>query len=252
MKEAISNSAVHSEAAFSAAMRPAFTPMNNDDAFDRLRAALSELAALRQALAMSHRDALASADAIRKLEEEVARLEQTEAKVRALADYDELTGLPNRRLLQDRLRQAIAQCARQDKRLALLFLDLDGFKSINDRLGHAAGDRLLHLVAERLTASIRAADTACRYGGDEFVIMIPAVAHPSVCAAVAEKVRLRLAKPYIIDGFEIRITASIGSAFYPDHGQSCEELMKKADSALYRAKADSGAAWITALRSDAC
>lgn len=257
MKEAITNTAQHSEAPFPAVRRTGFTPRNDDGALARLQTALSELADLRQALATSQKETLASRDVICKLEEigsnltaEVTRLEQKEAHVRALAYYDELTGLPNRRLLQDRLRQAIAQCARQDRRLALLFVDLDGFKSINDRLGHAAGDRLLQLVAERLTASIRATDTACRYGGDEFVIMIPAVTHPSLSAAVVEKVRLRLVEPYIIDDFEVRITASIGTAFYPEDGQTCEDLMKKADDALYRAKATSGRAWITALQGD--
>jgi diguanylate cyclase (GGDEF)-like protein len=259
MKECVRNSAQHGEAGFSAVVRPGLTPKDSDHALARLQGALSELADLRQALAVSQRETLASRNVIRELEEinshlsaEVARLEQKEAQARALAYYDELTGLPNRRLLQDRLRQAIAQCARQDTQLALLFADLDGFKGINDHLGHPVGDRLLQLlVAERLTTSIRAADTVCRYGGDEFVVMIPAVAPASLSASIAEKVRRRLAEPYIIDGFEIRITASIGAAFYPDHGQTCEELMKRADDALYRAKAGSATPSINALHSDA-
>jgi diguanylate cyclase (GGDEF)-like protein len=178
----------------------------------------------------------------------LARLEQNEANALALACYDELTGLPNRRLLRDRLRQAIAQGIRQDKQVALLLVDLDGFKSINDRLGHPAGDRLLQGVAKRLTESIRAADTACRYGGDEFVIMLPAVDQPTLASAVAGKVRLRLAEPYIIDGFEIRMTGSIGVVFCPEDGRAYEELLKKADRVLYRAKARSRTPSITALR----
>ena len=151
-------------------------------------------------------------------------------------------------MLRDRLRQAIAQGIRQDKQVVLLLVDLDGFKSINDRLGHAAGDRLLQAVAKRLTDSIRAADTACRYGGDEFVIMLPAVDHPTLAAGVAGKVQLRLSEPYIIDDFEIRMTASIGAVFCPEDGRAYEELVKRADDALYRAKATSCKASIKALQ----
>ena len=107
--------------------------------------------------------------------------------------HDELTGLPNRRLLRDRLNQ-MAQGARQHKQVVLLLLDLDGLETINDQLGHAAGDKVLQAVAERLSASIRAADTACRYGGDEFVIMLPEVDQPGLAGAVAAKVRARLSE----------------------------------------------------------
>jgi diguanylate cyclase (GGDEF)-like protein len=235
----------------------AFAPGPKPDSPPRLRTVALENEDLKQALATSQTQTQAARKVIRKLAErnahlvaEVARLEQEEAKARSFAFYDELTGLPNRRLLRDRLLQGIAQCARQDSRLALLFVDLDGFKSVNDRLGHAAGDQLLQLVAERLTASIRATDTASRYGGDEFVIIIQAVAHPALFAvarAVTEKLRLRLADPFIVGGFKIRISASVGTAFYPDHGSAFEELMQKADAALYRAKASCGKASIMAL-----
>lgn len=230
-----------------------FTPKDDREAI-HLEGVLSELAELRKALGRSQSETHAARNVIRKLEElnshlsrELARLEQNEANALALACYDELTGLPNRRLLRDRLRQAIAQGIRQDKQVALLLVDLDGFKSINDRLGHPAGDRLLQAVAKRLTESIRAADTACRYGGDEFVIMLPAVDQPTLASAVAEKMRLRLAEPYIIDGFEIRMTGSIGVVFCPEDGRGYEELLKKADRALYRAKAKSRSASITVL-----
>ena len=241
---------------FSAVTLPGF-PGNDEDAVGP-QSVVSELAGLRQALAKSQRESRAARYVIRKLEginshltRELARLEQNEAKALALACYDELTGLPNRRLLRDRLRQAIAQGIRQDKQVALLLVDLDGFKSINDKLGHAAGDKLLQAVARRLTDSIRAADTACRYGGDEFVIMLPAVDHPTLASAVAGKVRVRLAEPYIIDGFEIRMTASIGGVFCPEDGRGYEELVKKADDALYRAKATTRKAFITTLRREA-
>jgi diguanylate cyclase (GGDEF)-like protein len=214
----------------------------------------SDLADLREALANSQRETRVARTIVRELEQinsylarEVARLEENEAKALALACYDELTGLPNRRLLRDRLGQAMAQGIRQDKQVALLLVDLDGFKSINDRLGHAAGDKLLQAVAKRLVDSIRAADTACRYGGDEFVIMLPGVDHPALAAAVMDKVRARLSEPYVIDGFRIRMGASVGTAYFPEGGRDYEELLKTADAALYHAKVKSCKADITAL-----
>jgi diguanylate cyclase (GGDEF)-like protein len=124
---------------------------------------------------------------------------------------------------------------------------LDGFKRINDTLGHAAGDRLLQAVAVRMSASVRAADTACRHGGDEFVIMLPGVDDAAMAHAVADKLRARLSEPHVIDGHEIRMTASVGVALYPLHGVSYERLMKHADTAMYLAKAASSPATIQAL-----
>jgi len=213
---------------------------------ERSQVVPAELEDLRQALVKSQADVHAARNVIRKLENintqltrELARLERNEATALALACYDELTGLPNRRLLRDRLSQAIAQGIRQDKQVALLLVDLDAFKSVNDQLGHTAGDKLLQALAGRLTDTVRAGDTACRYGGDEFVVMLPAIDHPSLAAGVAEKLRRRLSEPYFVDEFEIRITASIGSAFYPIDGRTYEELINRADDALYRAKTKS-------------
>jgi diguanylate cyclase (GGDEF)-like protein len=217
--------------------------------------ALAEVVAARHALLMSHRETLAAHAAIHKLQEanarlsaEITALRRKEARALELAYFDELTGLPNRRLLRDRLQQAVAQCARQEKQLALLFVDLDGFKGVNDTLGHAAGDKLLKRVADRIAASVREADTACRYGGDEFVIMIPSLARAGIAVAVAEKVRSYLSEPYIIDDFRVGIGASIGMALYPDHGPAGEDLLQHADSALYQAKSRSTTASITALK----
>jgi diguanylate cyclase len=246
MKEAIRNSKEPRNG-----MRSSFA--SSIDVLHEPDTTLSELAAARRALLLSRRETLAARTTIHTLQEtnarlsaEIAALQRKEAQALALAYFDELTGLPNRRLLQDRLHQAIAQCAREQKQLALLFVDLDGFKAVNDTLGHAAGDTLLKRVADRIAASIREADTACRYGGDEFVIMIPSLAHSGVATAVAEKVQHCVAEPYVIDDFRIRIAASIGTALYPDHGQTCEDLLKHADAALYRVKSASSKASITA------
>jgi len=182
-----------------------------------------------------------------RLNRELIELARREALVRDFAYQDELTGLPNRRLLLDRLKQAVARGARQHKQVVLLLLDLDGFKSVNDRLGHAGGDKLLQAVARRLTDGIRGADTACRYGGDEFLIMLPEGDNLGMAAAVWGKLRLALGEPYIIDGYEIRLTVSMGGVVYPTDGKTDVELIRKADAALYRAKARSGNVHIKAL-----
>jgi len=214
----------------------------------RLERALSDVTGLERALATSQRrlrvvqervETLVKRDS--RLKERFLRLARTEAQVRHVAYHDELTGLPNRSLLLDRFNQAVAQGARQGRQVALLFLDLDGFKNVNDRLGHAAGDKLLQQVAGRLTACLRAGDTACRYGGDEFVIMLPEVDGHETAATVAEKIRIRLAAPYAVDGGTIAVTASIGTAVYPVDGQDYGTLMQQSDIGMYRAKGRSSA-----------
>ena len=224
----------------------------------QLRRALSELTDATQALATSRQEARAAWEQIQTLTEinsrlrrELVDLARREAQVRDFAYHDELTGLPNRRLLLDRLKQAVAQAARQHKQVVLLLLDLDGFKGVNDRLGHVGGDKLLQTVARRLTEGIRGADTACRYGGDEFLIMLPEVDNPGIPTAVWGKLKLALDEPYIIDGYQIRLTTSMGGVVYPNDGKTDEELIRKADEALYRAKARSGNALIKALPREA-
>jgi diguanylate cyclase (GGDEF)-like protein len=156
--------------------------------------------------------------------------------VRHFAYHDELTGLPNRALLLDRLNQALVRAKRQHKQLALLLLDLDGFKDVNDRLGHIAGDKLLQRVAERLLSCIRGSDTACRYGGDEFVVLLPEVDDQNRALVVAGEIHARLAKPYMVDDYSIAVTASIGVAVYPLDGKTENDLIKQADVAMYLAK----------------
>jgi diguanylate cyclase (GGDEF)-like protein len=156
-----------------------------------------------------------------------------------LAQHDGLTDLPNRILLNDRLTQSIALAHRRQRKLALLFLDLDHFKYINDSLGHAMGDRLLSAVAKRLRECVRGSDTVSRQGGDEFVILLSQVMHPQDAATSADKILLALSKPYRIDEYDMSITASIGIVTYPDDGAEAEVLLKNADFAMYQAK-DSG------------
>jgi diguanylate cyclase (GGDEF)-like protein len=175
------------------------------------------------------------------LKHQVALLQRTVSQARQFAHHDELTGLPNRRLLLDRYNQAVALAARLDRRVALLFLDLNGFKKINDVHGHAVGDRILQLVAGRLRACIRTSDTACRYGGDEFVILLPELDGRASAVAAARKISARLAVPYIVEGMEITVTASIGVAVYPVDGHQYDDLMRLSDGSMYRNKADEAA-----------
>jgi diguanylate cyclase (GGDEF)-like protein/PAS domain S-box-containing protein len=158
-------------------------------------------------------------------------------KMSHLAHHDFLTGLPNRVLLIERISQAITQANRHGKRLALLFIDLDNFKRINDLLGHAAGDQLLRLVAKRLAACVRAMDTLCRQGGDEFVMLLTEIEQPQDAARVVEKLRAALAVPYRIGRHDLRVTLSTGISVFPDDGFDADTLMQKADTAMFRAKA---------------
>jgi diguanylate cyclase (GGDEF)-like protein/PAS domain S-box-containing protein len=153
-----------------------------------------------------------------------------------MAQHDTLTNLPNRTLLQDRLTQAIATASRNDSRIAVLFLDLDGFKHINDSLSHATGDRLLQLVAKRLLAAVRTSDTVCRLGGDEFVILLSEVAHAGDAGVKAGKILSALSAPFAMEQNTLRITGSIGISTYPEDGQSAELLIRNADLAMYQAK----------------
>lgn len=159
-----------------------------------------------------------------------------EAQIAFLAHHDPLTSLPNRTLFQDRLDQALLRAERQNGVLALLFLDLDRFKTINDSLGHMTGDRLLQSVAERLRCCVRDADIICRQGGDEFIIVLPDVPDPETPARVADKILRRLTEPFEVDGHVLGTSFSIGIAVYPGDGASADALMKNADTAMYHAK----------------
>jgi diguanylate cyclase (GGDEF)-like protein/PAS domain S-box-containing protein len=153
-----------------------------------------------------------------------------------LAQHDGLTDLPNRILFNDRLTQAIALAQRHQQKLALLYLDVDRFKHINDSLGHTVGDHLLQSVAQRLVASVRNSDTVSRQGGDEFVILLSEVRHAQDAAVAAEKVRVALTAPHYIDQHDLHLTASIGIVIYPDDGMEGKTLLTNADFAMYHAK----------------
>jgi diguanylate cyclase (GGDEF)-like protein len=152
------------------------------------------------------------------------------------AELDALTELPNRVLLLDRLAQAIMFAKRQNTRLALLFLDLDNFKRINDTLGHAVGDQALKVAGRRLASAIRGADTVSRHGGDEFLILLSAVSQASDAVVIARKIAAELGAPARVGSHVLRLTASIGISLYPDDGDDADTLINRADAAMYRAK----------------
>jgi diguanylate cyclase (GGDEF)-like protein/PAS domain S-box-containing protein len=152
------------------------------------------------------------------------------------AQHDPLTGLPNRILLSDRVSQSIALARRQNRTIALMFLDLDNFKYVNDSLGHAVGDQLLESVSKRLVAGVRASDTVSRQGGDEFVILLSEIAHPGDVAKSARKLLLSLSAAHAVVGRELHIDGSIGISVFPEDGEDAETLIKNADTAMYTAK----------------
>jgi len=162
-----------------------------------------------------------------------------EQRVAHMAHHDALTGLPNRVLLRDRIQQAIAQAHRSGARIAVLFIDLDRFKMINDSLGHELGDRLLQSVASRILVCVREGDTVVRVGGDEFVIVIPGVENTADASTVASKILEVLGNPFHLHGNDLHAGASIGISLYPTDGLDAETLMRNADTAMYAAK-DSG------------
>jgi diguanylate cyclase (GGDEF)-like protein/PAS domain S-box-containing protein len=169
---------------------------------------------------------------------DITERKSAEKQILQLAYFDTLTGLPNRRMLLDRLDQALSQAKRFERSLAIMFLDLDNFKTINDTLGHHTGDELLKQVADRLAACVRSSDTVSRQGGDEFVIVLPEIAHPQDAARVAEKAVKALSVPVRIADQTLQVTVSIGIAVQPVNGtDDARELMKKADTAMYAAKA---------------
>ena len=171
-----------------------------------------------------------------RLESEIGERKQAEERARHLADHDALTGLPNRRILEDRLTQALALSYRNRKQTAAMFIDLDRFKMINDSLGHAVGDHLLREVAQRLVRQLRVGDTVCRIGGDEFVVVLPEITRGADAAQVAQKIIETLSEPILLEGREVTITPSVGISVFPEDGSDAEALIRNADAAMYHAK----------------
>lgn len=167
---------------------------------------------------------------------DISKVKENEDRLRHLAHFDALTNLPNRFLFQDHVELALAQAARNGRQVAIMFLDLDNFKTVNDTHGHRAGDNLLTEVAHRLAICLRAGDTLSRFGGDEFNAVLPDIESSSAAISVAEKFVAALAVPILIEDQEFRITTSIGIAIYPRDGKTLEELTHAADSAMFQAK----------------
>ena len=175
----------------------------------------------------------------------IAALEsETKAEI-AVNDYDELsrssqrdalTDTPNRTLMQDRLNKAIANAHRRGARIALLFLDIDEFKTINDSKGHSVGDEVVQAVARRLQSVVRDADSVSRHGGDEFLILLADISQVSDAALIAEKILLAIAEPMLIQGHELIVSVSLGISIFPDDGENAEVLIKRADEAMYVSK----------------
>jgi diguanylate cyclase (GGDEF)-like protein/PAS domain S-box-containing protein len=179
--------------------------------------------------------------ALRNLEQEVAERRVAEERARHLADHDALTSLPNRRLLEDRLSQALALNRRNRGHAAVMYVDLDRFKAVNDAHGHGVGDALLKEVAARLVGQLRDVDTICRIGGDEFIIVLPELKRPADAAGVAQKLIDRLSEPVRVEGLDLQVSSSAGISVFPQDGADAETLIRNADAALYYAK-DSGRA----------
>ncbi|MBI4123513.1 MAG: GGDEF domain-containing protein, partial [Betaproteobacteria bacterium] len=168
--------------------------------------------------------------------QDISARKAREEAVRFLAYHDSLTGLPNRRLLDDRLAQAIHLAQRRHRKLAVMLIDLDDFKQVNDSLGHRAGDAVLREVAQRLALCVRKADTLARHGGDEFVIVVSDVQAEADCQLVAEKVLRSLAPQFRVEGRALALGASIGISLFPSDAGDGDALLRNADAAMYRAK----------------
>lgn len=185
---------------------------------------------------MPIRDAKGAIAHVLEIGEDITEQKDNEAVIRRMAYFDSLTALPNRARFSELARLALQRARRDDRALAVLFLDLDGFKAVNDSLGHSAGDEVLKQAAARLVEVVRDNDTVARMGGDEFLVMLPSLDRPSEAQRVAQKINDRFRDPFEVEGHEVRISASIGIAAFPDDGDNAATLVRNADAAMYRAK----------------
>ncbi|MBP7341796.1 MAG: PAS domain S-box protein [Syntrophaceae bacterium] len=182
------------------------------------------------------RDANGSPTGFRGIMSDITERREAEESIRRQAFHDSLTNLANRILFKDRMIMAVKRGKRMQKQVAVLMLDLDNFKDVNDRRGHAAGDLLLKNVADRLALRVRDTDTVARQGGDEFSIVLSSLNSTEDALMIAGKIVASFNRPFLLDAMEVHVTASVGIALYPDHGDNCEDLLKKADQAMYEAK----------------
>ena len=167
---------------------------------------------------------------------DITEQSQMRKKLQEMATHDALTGLPNRRLFYDRFEIAIANAQRRKVKMALLSIDLDKFKAINDTLGHAAGDRVLVEAAQRLTDCARKVDSLARFGGDEFLLLLWEIHTSEEVTAVAQRILNQFRQPFVVDNHQLQLSISIGISFYPEHGEDVQALLRRSDEALYRAK----------------
>jgi len=205
-----------------------------------LRTAISKPAGVRARDAQVAEDAEHELEHLRsinaRLRRELAALQLREAEALRLADRDGLTGLYNRRRMFELLNSAIGEAAQQGQYVGLLFIDLNGFKAVNDFYGHAAGDRILTTVATRISARVRTGDIVCRYGGDEFVVVLPSLPDMDCLTRIAEAVAQRVALPYWIKGREQHLSAAVGESIYPRDGVDADSLLHRADENMYLIK----------------
>ncbi|WP_166267893.1 diguanylate cyclase domain-containing protein [Marinobacter caseinilyticus] len=173
--------------------------------------------------------------------------EQTNARLAHMAQHDQLTNLPNRTLFQDRLMTSLMRAQRDATQLAIIFLDLDKFKEVNDTFGHTVGDGLLCEVADRLGSCVRASDTIGRMGGDEFIVLLDNIGHWEDAIMVAKKVLDCFSPPFVVDGITLQVKSSLGIAIYPDHGEDSKQLIRFADEAMYEAKRRGGSQYSLTL-----
>lgn len=176
------------------------------------------------------------ANTVKQLQEEIEEREKIAAELDFLANHDALTGLPSLRLCKDRLNQSLAEARRNRQASAVMFLDLDGFKAINDRHGHEFGDLVLKVAADRIKAEIRETDTVARIGGDEFVIILSSLPETEIVRRIATNLVAQLARPIYIEEVKIGISVSIGISMYPENGTTAEQLIRSADQVMYRVK----------------
>jgi len=176
------------------------------------------------------------ANTVKQLQEEIEEREKIAAELDFLANHDALTGLPSLRLCKDRLHQSLAEARRNRQTSAVMFLDLDGFKEVNDQHGHEFGDLMLKVTADRIKAEIRETDTVARIGGDEFVIILSSLPETAIAQRIATNLVAQLARSFFIEEVKVEISASIGISLYPDNGTTAEELIRSADKAMYRVK----------------